>query len=67
VGASTAGCASGRLWKRRRLMGGVHGLAREDTRRAISADRVGPPDSGRKRVRERGGVSADWLVKGKWG
>jgi hypothetical protein len=48
-------------------MGGVHGLAREDTRRAVIADRVGPPDSGRKRARERGGVGADRLVKGKWG
>jgi hypothetical protein len=61
-GASTAECVGGRLGKRRVLTDGVRGPAREDVRRAVSADRAGPLDSERKWARERGEVGADRLA-----
>jgi hypothetical protein len=67
VGASTTRCASGRLWKRRGLTGGIRGPAREDSRRAVNDDRAGSPNSERKRARVRGGVLAptSWPPSGR--
>jgi hypothetical protein len=55
VGASMVGRAGRRLGRRRWLTGGVRGPTRA-SERAVSADGEGPPDRGRKRARELGGL-----------